>query len=188
MVALFMDIVGAERPVTGKAMLHAAGDVDGVRRAVCGIDQVGGSAGGVTGNAAGVLRAARVGDGIDATAGRGVDGLEGSCPAVLSEVVEVEAKAAAKQGCAAAAGGIGQADARSDLLAIVVRRSFDEGNVEGGESEGTGVVGLRAAGAVEQAIGRGVAQAVVEGEAMGETPGIFSVESHALNILGESAA
>jgi hypothetical protein len=68
-VALFVDVVGAEGPVGVEGMLNAAGDVDGVGSLVAGVDDVGGSSGGVARDAAGIFGILRVGDGIDAGAG-----------------------------------------------------------------------------------------------------------------------
>ena len=45
MVALLVNVVGAERPVAGEGVLHAARDVNRVRGLVGGIDQVGATSG-----------------------------------------------------------------------------------------------------------------------------------------------
>ena len=102
-------------------MLNACRGVDRVGSFVIGIDDVARSA---AGDAAGIA-------GIDACAGRRVDGLEGGHPAVLGEIVVEETEAGADDGGSGLAGRIGDADPGPEGFAVIVGHAVDERNVQG---------------------------------------------------------
>ena len=86
-------------------------------------------------NAAGVRR-------NHARAGEHVDGLKSIHPAVLREVVEEQAEAPANHGCLGLAGRVGEAEARTELFAVILR-STGSGEFQGAQREQSGILELR---------------------------------------------
>src|SRR3984885_1892535 len=115
-IALLVGVIGAHQPLSIERMLEARGGVNGVGRAVAAINQ---RTSGTGGQAAGISR-------HDARASRRVYSLECSDPAILREVVVIEAEAGAEDRGSRLPGRISDAEARRESVAIILRRAADE--------------------------------------------------------------
>ena len=60
-----------------------------------------------------------------------IDGGEGVNPAVLREVVVIEADAGAENGMLRCAGSVGKTEARRESFAVVVRNAVDQRDIAG---------------------------------------------------------
>src|SRR5271169_5979544 len=112
-----------------EGVLHAPGGVNGVRRFIRRADQI-------ARRACAAHQAARADERASAKTARSggvirvVDALKGSRPSVLCEIVVVETKTGANYRLPAAAGRVGDAKARRDLLAIVARYAGHNRNLQ----------------------------------------------------------
>src|SRR5713226_7872224 len=116
-----------------------------------------------------------------------IDSAEGVHPAVLREVVVVDAHARAKYCRAAISGGVGNTEPRSNRAAIIVRNARSKRNSQGTERDRRRVLFLSAAGSAEKAKGGVVAQAEVQRETGTHAPGILRVKPQAAQTLREGA-
>jgi len=116
-----------------------------------------------------------------------IDGGEGVNPAVLREVVVIEADAGAEDGVLRSAGSIGETEARCDGFAIVVRNAADERDAECVERGEGGILRLVAARSDEEAKGSVVAEACVDREGGRDVPRVFGVEAEATERLCKGA-
>src|SRR5690348_3880169 len=142
MDALLVRPIGADEPADIEDIFNAGGGVKGVRSFVTGIDE---RAPAASGNAARIAR-------IDAHARRRVHSLERGDPAVLREVVVEEADTRAHDGAILAIERIGNAEARRDGGAIIMRRARfrEERNLQSRKSGERGIGELRLAGGGEE--------------------------------------
>src|SRR5712675_346189 len=115
-------------------MLQAPCDVGDIRCSIVRIDQSPGIA---------RLKAARV-RGNDTNARRSIDSLKSRRPADLCEIVVKHAEAGAEDGLAAVTGSVCDAQARSELLTVVMRRRVDQRNAESFQCEESGILQLAA--------------------------------------------
>src|SRR6266851_2529008 len=116
-----------------------------------------------------------------------VHGAEGVHPAVLREVVVVDAHARAPYCRAAISGGVGNTEPRSNRAAVIVRNARSKRNSQGTERDRRRVLFLSAAGSAEKAKGGVVAQAEVQRETGTHAPGILRVKPQAAQTLREGA-
>src|SRR6266852_7500748 len=117
----------------------------------------------------------------------GIYGLKRGHPAVLGEVIVVEADADADHSVSASSGRIRHAQTGRERRAIVMRSAGDERNIQRLQSQESGVVSLTASRSGEEPESGVVAQAVVDCQMTGDSPGILCVESQPLHILRKGA-
>jgi hypothetical protein len=179
MIPLLMRIVGANQPVFVEGVLRSARNVNGVGRLVVGTDEIAGTPGAA-------LQATRASERVRAgAAGEGtgaggcvcvIDSLKCSRPSILSEIVVEHAESRPKHGLLAAAGRIGDSQARRDLLAVIVRHVGHDRNLQRLQGDVCAVLKLGSARTLEQPEGGLVTQAVVDRKVMRNAPGILRVE------------
>src|ERR1700676_1494340 len=108
-------------------------------------------------------------------------------PAILREIVVIQANAGAEDGVGGAMRSVGKSEAGRNGFAIVVRHAGDERAAGGLERAHGGIRRLIAAGRYEEAEGGVVAQASVQSESRTDAPGILRVKAKAANALGKCA-
>ena len=169
-------------PAVSEIVFVSSAGLQGVRRAVVGIDERALAAVSSAGKARRIY-------GIEGEAGRDglIDGGEGVNPTILREVVVIEAGTGAKNRVLRGARSIGETEARGEGFAVVVWNAVDQRNVERIESLEGGILRLIAARSDEEAEGGVVTKAGIEGERWRDAPGIFGVEAEAAERLGEGA-
>ena len=144
-IALLVDVIGADQPVLVESVLHAARDVNGVGRLVIGADEIAGSACAAS-QAARPAERICAGTSSKAAGSRGevrvVDALKCRRPSVLREIVIVDAKPGANYGFLAAAGRVSDAETRRDLFVIIVRHAGHDRNLQRLQRLIRGIVGL----------------------------------------------
>src|SRR6516162_7544534 len=127
--ALLVFIGKAEAPVLEhagrKVVFDGGAGLQSVRRVVTRIDERALAAVGATGETGSIGKIIR-----DARCNGLVDGGEGVNPAVLRQVVVVEADAGAENGMLRSARSVGNAKARGKRFTVIVRDSADERNAE----------------------------------------------------------
>src|SRR5579863_4115353 len=158
-------------------VLHAARDVNGIWCFVIAVNERAGS------DAAGT----RIGRRIQAGKRCGVHSLESCDPSVLREVVVKHAEPGADDSLATVSRRVSNADARSKLFAVVVRRAAFQRNVKRLQRDVSRIVELAAAGRVEQSESGLIAQSIVHGEVRCDAPGILNIQPEPLNILVKAA-
>src|ERR1039458_9517532 len=147
MNAALVSPVRAHCPVRMERMLYSGAGVQRIRRLVSGIDESARAAVGRSGQTAGI-------GGLDAKCRSLVDGLKRRHPAVLRQVVVVEAEAGTDDRAPVLPQRISNSQTRCDGLAVIVRDSpmLKEGHLQSLHREQTGVVQLGSSGGRE--IGR----------------------------------
>ena len=190
MISLLVDIIGAGRPLFVEGVLYASGDVNGIGSLVVGADEVAGGCGAA-------LEATRAGERVGAraageSAGSGgcvgvVDSLKRGRPAVLGEVVIVQAESGAQHGVLAAHGRIDDSEPRRNLLAVIVGQAGDNRNLQRLQRNVRTVLSLGSARTLEEPVGGLVTEAVVDREVMRDAPGILAIEGQPLHVLREAA-
>ncbi len=180
--SLLVDVIGAHDPVLVPLILDAAGDMQGIRRVVIGIDHCSGAAVSCTRQAAGI---AGLGAGLKGR--RSVHGLESRRPTVLRQIVVVHADAGANHQVFDPVGSVGDAQARRESFAVVVRNTRGQRQFEPSDGLHCRVEELTYARGLKQSEGRVPAQAVVDGQLWRHAPGVHGVKAESLNILREAA-
>jgi len=174
--ALLVFIGKAEAPVlehAGRKIVFDGGaGLQSVRRMVTRIDERALAAVGATGKAGRIGRLIR-----NARRYGLVDDGEGVNPAILRQVVVVEADAGAENRMLRSAGSVGDAKARGKGFTVIVRDSADEWNVQRVEGGECGILRLVAAGGDEHAESGVIAQTGVNSEGRRDAPGIFGIEA-----------
>ena len=186
-VALLVNVIGAQCPVGAERMLHATRRVNRIRRPVVGSDQFSRPALSVARNASRCLRAARIRNRVNARACRRVHGLESRGPAILRQVVEVEPKARPNYRVSLAAQRPRNAQPRRKLLVIVVRSPAHQRNPQRLERDVPRIVDLASPRSNEQTPRRRVAEPIIEGQILPYAPGILRVNRQPLHVLREAA-
>src|SRR5258708_2715196 len=159
-------------PAVGEVVFEGGAGLERVRGAVIGIDECALAAVCAAGEARGI------GGIVEGAGGDGlIDGGECVDPAVLREVVVIEADAGAENGVLRNAGSISEAETRGDSFAVVVRNAVDERDAERLKSLQGGILRLIAAGSDEQAEGGVVAEAGADIEGTRDAPTVFGVET-----------
>src|SRR5258708_1495122 len=186
MDTLLVFVAEAEAPVLGPAVgevvFEGGAGLERVRGAVIGIDERAQTAVCAAGKARGIggIVGDAGGDGL-------IDGGECVDPAVLREVVVIEADSGTENGVLRNARSVGETEARGDGFAVVVRDAVDERDAERLKSLQGGILRLVAAGIDEQAEGGVVAKAGVDIEGTGDAPTVFGVKAEAAERLCEGA-
>ena len=116
-----------------------------------------------------------------------VDSLKRRGPSVLRQIVVEEAEARAEHRLTAVARGVRDAQARAELLAVVVRHAGVQRNLQRLQREKRGILRLAVAGRGKQTEGRLLAQSVVERQMPRDAPRILRVEAEPLHALREAA-
>src|ERR1039458_5107010 len=181
MNAALVSPVRAHRPVRMECMLHSGARVQRIRRLVSGIDQSARAAAGRSWQAAGI-------GGLDARRRSLVNGLKRRHPAVLRQVVVVEAEAGTDDRAPVLPQRISNSQTRRNGLAVIVRGSpmLEQGHLQSLHGEQAGVVQLGSSGGREEPESGVVPQAEVQGKMRGRAPGILRVQAEPLYILRES--
>src|SRR5882762_1753752 len=172
-----------DSPILREIMFESGAGLQRVRRVVIGIDERALTAVCAAGQARGI-------GGIVGDAGRDglIDGGERVHPAVLREVVVIEADSSAEHRMLRSARGIGEAETWSNGFAVVVRNAaVDELDAERLKSLQGGILRLVATGSGKQTEGGVIAKAGVDIEGTRDAPTIFGVKTKAAERLGESA-
>src|ERR1017187_5488754 len=144
MDASLVSPVRAHRPVGIECMLYSSAGVQRIRRLVSGIDESASAAVGRSWQAAGI-------GGLDARRRSLVNGLKRRHPAVLRQVVVVEAETGADDRAPVLPQRISNSQTRRDGLAVIVRGSpmLEEGHLQSLHREQAGVVQLGSSGCRE---------------------------------------
>src|SRR3989441_12455603 len=158
LLMLEMDI---QPPGPADLVLDAGAGLQGVRRVIVG------------GNDGALISRSKRGANISI-----IDSAEGVHPAVLREVVVVDAHARAQYCRAAISGGVGNTELRSNRAAVIVRNARSKRNSQGTERDRRRVPFLSAAGSAEKAKGGVVPHAEVQRETGTHAPGILRSEEH----------
>src|SRR6202790_2032501 len=158
-----MGIVGAHDPVLADGMLHAAGYMNGIGRFIVGIDE------------RRWRNAVRI------------HSLQCRCPTALREIVIKQAKPGANHGFLAVSRRGCNPNTGGDLFAVVMRhrlrvsqsskRAVLKGRIERLAFPGSG----------EQPESRLITHSVVHRQVVRNAPGVLSVKSESLNVLGKAA-
>src|SRR5271169_1553093 len=173
-----------------EGVLHAARNVDGIRRLVVGAEKVAAARGATSKAARASERVSAGATGQAARPGgcvRVVDALKCSGPSVLRQVVIEHAKTGAKHGLLAAAGGIRNSQARRDLLSIIVRHARHNRNLQRLQGYVCIVLSLSSSRSLEEPKRRLITQAIVDREVVRNAPRILGVEPESLNVLRKTA-
>ena len=148
MIALLVHIIRTRQPVFIECVLHATGDVNGIRRFVRRANQIprGPGAANQAACADERIRAWASGKGAGSSSEVCVvDALECGCPSVLRKVVVINAEAGADDSLFAVAGRVSDPKARRDLLAVILRKAGHDRNLQRTQCDVRGIVGLASA-------------------------------------------
>src|SRR5579871_151740 len=169
-------------------MLHTAGGVNGIRRLVLAIDEIAGAPGRFSGNAA---KAARGIDARSAAAGKGarsserlIHALESRGPAVLCQVVVIQAKTGTKHRFSAISGSVSETDAWSKLLAVIVRDAYR--NLQRLQRHKGWILCLALPGSREQTESSLPSQSIVHRQMSRGAPGVLCIHAQPLDVLREA--
>src|SRR5271156_4480963 len=119
-ISLLVGVIGAEQPVVAEGVLEAGGRVNGVGRAIAGVNARAGR------HAAAVRRIGRILR-INARASQSIYGLQRLDPAILGQVVVIQTKPSAENSLRTLPRRVDDAESRCKSFAIVVRRTLGKG-------------------------------------------------------------